>query len=143
MPSQEAFHRVLIAWFDENGRQFPWRESRDPYSVLIGEILLQRTRGENVAPVYPRFINRWPTPEALAIGNLDEILKVIAPLGLSKRAASLRSLGEALVDSGHDSWNPQDLLLLPGVGPYAAHAVPVFSLDRKLPLVDWVIARVI
>src|SRR5687767_14297882 len=91
------FRRVMLRWFREQGRAFPWRETRDPYAVLIGDVLLQRTRGEHAVQVYERFLARWPTPESLARARVGSIAAVIRPLGLSGRAATLRRLGRALV----------------------------------------------
>ena len=134
----------MLAWSRTHGRSFPWRERRDPYAILIGEVLLQRTRGENVAPVYDEFLGRWPEPANLARARESSIASVIRPLGLAKRAPMLRDLGRALVSRGSTQLtDPAELLSLPGVGPYTAHAVLVFAMDRTLPLVDWVIARVL
>jgi A/G-specific adenine glycosylase len=139
---QNQFRRAVLRWHRQHQRSFPWRESRDPYEVLIGEILLQRTRGEYVVDVYREFLKRWPDPRSLARARLSSVASVIRPLGLAKRASILKQLGKELVRSGVPN-DPSELDRLPGVGPYAAHAVPVFTLDRKLPLVDWVIARVL
>jgi A/G-specific adenine glycosylase len=105
--------------------------------------LLQRTRGEHVPAVYREFLRRWPTPAALASARLPSITAVIRPLGLAKRAPMLKRLGLTLAETGSVPTEPADLLALHGVGPYAAHAVPVFALGASLPLVDWVIARVL
>lgn len=143
MSDQVLFHDAMVAFHGSSGRSFPWRESRDPYEVLIGEVLLQRTRGENVVPVYREFLRRWPTPEKLARARLSTIENVIRPLGLTKRAPTLKALGSAIRDSGAVPSQPDDLSRLPGVGPYGAHAVPVFALGADLPVVDWVVARVL
>ncbi|GBC87321.1 Adenine DNA glycosylase [bacterium HR12] len=141
--SRKAFRRAVLAWFRRNGRRFPWRERAGRYSVLIGEILLQRTRGEAVAEVYEAFLRRWPTPERLARAAPRSVAEVIRPLGLAKRAPLLVRLGRELVRLGRIPSDPKELIVLPGVGPYAAHAVPVFADGRPLPLVDWVVARVL
>jgi A/G-specific adenine glycosylase len=111
--------------------------------VLVGEVLLQRTRGENVAAVYLEVMRRWPTPDRLARARIGIISSVIRPLGLRKRAQTLKLLGAAIVKMGGVPVRPDELDALPGVGPYAAHAVPVFALGQDLPVVDWVIARVL
>lgn len=141
--ARSLFRKHVLAFSGENARDFPWRAATDPYLVLVGEILLQRTRGEQVEPVYRQFVRRWPTITALARARERTIAAVIAPLGLPKRASTFRELARALVAAGDVPLNPSELLLLPGVGPYAAHAVPVFAAGRDLPLVDWVIARVL
>ena len=118
-------------------------ESSEPYAVLIGEILLQRTRAEHAPDTYHRFLSLWPTPEALSTAPTERIEEVIAPLGLRKRAALLRELGSQLTRLGRVPLRPEALMALPGVGPYTAHAVPILARNRNLPLVDWVIARVL
>ena len=137
------FRRVALRSARVHGRDFPWRQSRDPYKVLIGEVLLQRTRGEHVAPVFDVFVRRWPGPNELAKARQRSIGAVVRPLGLAKRAPTLKQLGIALVEAGFVPTEPAALRRLPGVGPYAANAVPIFALGQDLPLVDWVIARVL
>lgn len=129
-------------WHQERSRPFPWRDSQDPYIVLIGEVLLQRTRGDLVEPVFRDFIRRWPSFEKLGGAREHTIARVIRPLGLGKRAPIIKRLGDALVEKGRVPTTPDELLDLPGVGPYAAHAVPIFAFNEQLPVVDWVIARV-
>ena len=136
------FRREMLRHYRAHRRVFPWRETRDPYEVLVGELLLQRTRGENVAGVYDRFIRLWPDARALGRADTHDISDVIRPLGLVKRAATLRRLGEELQYSDPFPTDRDQLAALPGVGPYIAHAVPIFARGRNLPLVDWVIARV-
>ena len=143
MPDPAAFHSAMAEYHRRSGRSFPWRDSASPYEVLVGEILLQRTRGENVVPVYREFLRRWPNPAALARARVSTIARVIRPLGLAKRATVLKELGAVLAERGSVPNDPDQLQQLPGVGPYAAHAVLVFTSRRDLPLVDWVIARVL
>lgn len=138
-----AYRAGVLGWAETNMRSFPWRTTDDPYRVLIGEVLLQRTRGAQVVPVYEQFVARWPTPLKLARAREKTIAAAIRPLGLAKRAPRLKALGRALVAEGLVPVEPENLLRLPGVGPYVSHAVAVFAGRRDLPLVDWVIARVL
>jgi A/G-specific adenine glycosylase len=138
-----TYRRAALSWHRRHARSFSWRSHTNPYAVLIGEVLLQRTRGEQVEAVYRRFIERWPTPAALAKARTPSIASVIRPLGLAKRAPKLAQLGRELDSLGVVPMSPEDLLELPGVGPYTAHAVPVFAGNASLPLVDWVIARIL
>jgi A/G-specific adenine glycosylase len=143
-PSLEgSFRRDIFDWHRGRFRFFPWRATRDPYEVLIGEILLQRTRGEHVVEVYKELVERWPTPQRLARARVGTISKVIRPLGLAKRAALISRMGRDLAGLDAFPTEPDRLLRITGVGPYAAHAVPVFAMDKDLPIVDWVIARVL
>jgi A/G-specific adenine glycosylase len=143
VPLAEDFSNTIVGWQRRNARLFPWRSSRDPYEVLVGEILLQRTRAENVVDVYEQFIRRWPTAGHLARAREATITRVIEPLGLRRRSAILGRLGRELNEYGKVPLEPSALQELPGVGRYAAHAVPIFARNRQLPLVDWVIARVL
>lgn len=138
-----AFRRGVIGFHRRSGRSFPWRESADPYAVLIGEVLLQRTRAEHAPDVYDRFLSLWPDPKSLASAPVAQVEAVIAPLGLRKRAVALRRVAEEVVRLGRVPLRPEALTELSGIGPYVAHAVPIFARNRNLPLVDWVIARVL
>jgi A/G-specific adenine glycosylase len=138
-----VFRRRLYRWHQLAAREFPWRETRDPYRVMVGELLLQRTRGENVAAVYEEFIARWPDVPHFAVATEADLSIVIRPLGLAKRAKTLGALATALGSRTTFPLTPRELEDLPGVGPYVSHAVPVFAAHRNLALVDWVIARVL
>jgi A/G-specific adenine glycosylase len=133
----------MIFWSE--ARSFPWRRTRSPYRVLLGELLLQRTRGENVVPVYHAALEKWPTVYDLAKARTSSIAKILRPLGLAKRAPLITALARTVVTEFHGRIpnNIQDLQRLPGVGPYSSHAVQVFARGEDLPLVDWVIARVL
>ena len=141
--SVRRFRRGILAFHRRSGRTFPWRNTRDPYAVLIGEVLLQRTRAERVESAYLEFLRRWPGPAALAAADPHELALVLRPLGLVKRTRLVAQLGRALGRLDKISLRPERLVELPGVGPYVAHAVPVLAEHRNLPLVDWVIARVL
>ena len=102
---------------------FPWRLTRDPFEVLIAEVLLQRTKAESVASVYGEFTRRWSNPQSLSRARLSTIARVVEPLGLNKRAPILKRLGRELAAHEQMPTDPEELLLLPGVGPYTANAV--------------------
>src|SRR3954465_14704372 len=92
-----TFVRPLLRWGRANRRSFPWREIDDPFQILVAEVLLQRSRGKTVAKVFIELVERWPTPEALSRARLDSIRKVIRPLGLTRRADTLKALADAVV----------------------------------------------
>ena len=141
---ERRFRRSVLRWQKHyRPGDFPWRRTSDHYTVLIGEILLQRTSRNHVAEVFDEFLRRWPDAEHLAKARTASIRKVIAPLGLPKRASILKKLGAEIAKLDTLPLDPAQLDALPGVGPYAAHAVPVFAGGKNLPLVDWVIARVL
>jgi A/G-specific adenine glycosylase len=139
---EAQFRKEVLSWHTGNEREFPWRSSLDPYEVLVGELMLQRTRGENAVTIYKEFLRRWPNPTRLARARETTIAKVLRPLGLTGRSATFKRLGKVLASEGVPT-RPAALQKLPGVGSYVSNAVPVFALGADLPLVDWVIARVL
>jgi A/G-specific adenine glycosylase len=136
------FRRTLSRWGAKNRRTFPWRETDDPFRILIAEVLLQRSRGITVAKVYERLFERWPDAEHLARARVDSITSVIRPLGLTSRAMKLRDLARAIVELGAVPDSPDGLLALPGVGRYAAGATLAVAFNRYSAVVDGVTARV-
>lgn len=142
---ESIFTDAILRWFSINKRSFPWRETRDPYKVLIAEILLQRTKAEQVEPVYNLFVEKYPTIKQLKGAKLTAIEKTIASLGLKKRARMIKTLsteisakyGNRIPD------NEKDLLELTGVGYYVANAVCCHAYGMDLAAVDWNVARVI
>ena len=143
MSLEAAYRESILHDFVTSERDFPWRHTSDAFAVLVGEVLLQRTRGENVEPVYRELLRRWPTPQRLARAREATIEQVIRPLGLRKRSSVLHRLAVELTKLEGVPSDPTALDKLPGVGPYAAHSVPVFAYGENLPMVDWVIARVL
>lgn len=134
--------RRLIAWGAENRRSFPWRETTDPFRILVAEVLLQRSRGKTVAAVFTRLFDRWPDAEALSRARVVSIESVIRPLGLISRARTLRRLAREVHERGDVPSTLDQLLELPGVGPYAAGATLAVAFERPAPVVDGVTARV-
>src|SRR3954452_18389499 len=114
--NEGRFRRTILRHFRASGRQFPWRQTTDPYEVLVGEVLLQRTRGENAVGVYVRFLAIWPTPASLSAATEEEVAEVIRPLGLRKRAPIIVRLGQALAEGDGVPLDPKALARLPGVG---------------------------
>jgi A/G-specific adenine glycosylase len=128
----------LLAWYAANARDLPWRRTRDPYAILVSEVMLQQTQVERVVPRYLRWLERWPTPEALAAATAGEVIVEWQGLGYNRRALSLHRAARAVVESG---W-PDDLTELPGVGPYTAAAVANFAFGRDVLPVDTNVRRV-
>jgi A/G-specific adenine glycosylase len=137
-----GFRRELKRWGDENQRSFPWRETNDPFQILVAEVLLQRSRGKTVAKVYEALFRRWPTAAELARARVSTIESVIRPLGLIRRASTLKQLAREVVRLGGVPRQLDGLLALPGVGPYAAGATFVVAFGGRAAVVDGVTARV-
>jgi A/G-specific adenine glycosylase len=129
---------ALAAWFAENGRDLPWRRTRDPYAILVSEVMLQQTQVERVVPRYLAWLERWPTAEALACSSLADVIRAWQGLGYNRRAVKLHQAAQRVAADG---W-PDDLTELPGVGPYTAAAVACFAFGRPVVPVDTNVARV-
>ena len=136
------FRRRLKAWGRANYRSFPWRETDDPFQVLVAEVLLQRSRGGTVARVYRVLFERWPDAAALSRARVQSIASVIRPLGLVRRAATLKILAAEIVRLGDVPKDLPGLIALPGVGRYAASATLAVAFGQPVPTVDGVTARV-
>jgi A/G-specific adenine glycosylase len=141
-PSVERFRRDLLRWGRANRRTVPWRQTQDAYQVLVAEVLLQRSRGTTVAAVFPRFVERWPTAEDLGRARVPSIASVIRPLGLTRRATTLKELGRRIAELGDVPSTVEALRELPGVGDYAAGATLAVAFGKRTPVVDGVTARV-
>ena len=130
---------VLLAWYRANGRDLPWRRTRDPYAILVSEVMLQQTQVERVVPRYVRWLERWPTAAYLAAAPRSEVIREWQGLGYNRRAVNLHRAAERIAESG---W-PDDLTELPGVGRYTADAVARFAMEANVLPVDVNVARVL
>jgi A/G-specific adenine glycosylase len=128
----------LLAWFAERGRDLPWRETRDPYAILVSEVMLQQTQASRVVPRWLAWLERWPNAGALAAAPTGEVIREWQGLGYNRRALSLQRAARAVAEHG---W-PDDLAELPGVGPYTAAAVACFAFGRPVLPVDVNVRRV-
>ena len=128
----------LLAWFAERGRDLPWRRTRDPYAILVSEVMLQQTQVARVVPRYLDWLERWPTVDALAAASTAEVLRAWQGLGYNRRALNLQRAAREIALHG---W-PEDLTRLPGVGEYTAAAVECFALARPVLPVDVNVRRV-
>ena len=110
----------MLAWFAEAGRDLPWRATRDPYRVLVAEVLAQQTQAARAAEAWPRFLERFPDVGALAAAAPAEVLRAWQGLGYNRRALALRRTAQAVVERGGWPDTVEELAALPGVGPYTA-----------------------
>jgi A/G-specific adenine glycosylase len=136
------FHRDLLSWGAANRRDFIWRQTDDPFVILVSEILLQRSRGRTVASVAEELLRRWPDAAGLSRARVSSIEAVIRPLGLIRRAKLLKALAKAVVELGSVPDTYEELVALPAVGPYAANATLAVAFRKRAPVVDAVTARV-
>ncbi len=136
---------ALLAWFAKERRDLPWRRTKDPYRILVSEVMLQQTRVETVIPYFERFVQRFPTPQALAAAAADDVLAHWAGLGYYRRARFLKAAAEAVVNEhgGNFPRTAQALRELPGIGRYTAGAVASIAFSERTPLVDGNVARVL
>ncbi len=137
---------ALRAWYAVNGRHdLPWRVTRDPYAVLLSEVMLQQTQVERVLPYYTAWLERWPTAGRLAAASPTEVIQAWGGLGYNRRALNLLRAARAVVAEydGEVPVDPALLWLLPGVGKYTAAAVASFAAEARVPVVDTNIGRVL
>ena len=130
---------LLLAWFDRNRRPLPWRETRDPYAVLVSEVMAQQTQVDRVVPRWKRWLERWPTVQALADATPADVITEWQGLGYNRRPLNLHRTAQHVAAHG---W-PDDLTELRGVGRYTADAVACFAFGRDVLPQDVNVRRVI
>jgi A/G-specific adenine glycosylase len=129
---------ALLDWYARVKRPLPWRATRDPYALLVSEVMLQQTQSARVVPYYEAFLTRFPDVASLAAAPPGDVLAAWSGLGYNRRALALQAAARVVAERG---W-PEDLTELPGVGPYTAAAVGSFAWDRQAPAVDTNVRRV-
>lgn len=141
----KTIRRNLLAWYDANRRELPWRDCGDPYRVWLSEMMLQQTQVATVIPYFERFTARWPTVRDLAAASLDDVLHAWAGLGYYARARNLHKAARMVVDEFGGSFpdTVENLLKLPGVGRYSAGAIASIAFSKKAAVVDGNVARVL
>ena len=134
-----AVEDLLLVWFHESGRDLPWRQTRDPYAILVSEVMLQQTQVERVIPRYLAWLERWATVEDLAAASRGHVIREWQGLGYNRRAVNLHRAARQIAGSG---W-PGDLTTLPGVGRYTAAAIRNFAYGEPALPVDVNVSRVL
>ena len=129
---------LLQAWFEAHARDLPWRQTRDPYAILVAEVMLQQTQVERVVPRYLRWLDLWPTAASLAAASPAEAIREWQGLGYNRRAINLHRAARTVAAGG---W-PDDLTRLPGVGPYTAAAIRNQAFGEPVLPVDTNVARI-
>ncbi len=135
---------LILDWYPRNRRDLPWRQTRDPYSIWVSEIMLQQTRVDTAVPYYLRFVKRFPTVEALARADLQEVLKAWENLGYYSRARHFHEAAKIVLEEfqGNIPKSLDSLTSLPGIGLYTASAILCFAFGARLPTVDANVRRV-
>ena len=144
-PDRQWFRRQLLAWYGRNGRTLPWRETRDPYRILVSEVMLQQTQVDRVLPKYEEWLSLYPTLEALAGAPDQDVMKTWYPLGYNVRPRRLQAIAREAVER-YDGQLPGDeetLRSFKGIGAYTAGAVMSFAFGRRAAILDTNVARVL
>lgn len=125
-----------MAWYGENGRDLPWRRTRDPYAILVSEVMLQQTQVARVLPRYTDWLKRWPTVESLAAAAPADVIAAWIGLGYNRRAVNLHRCARAVVAAGGFPRDQRELRGLPGIGPYTAAAIACFAFGAQVAAPD-------
>ncbi|HJZ48348.1 MAG TPA: A/G-specific adenine glycosylase [Roseiflexaceae bacterium] len=140
-----AIRTALLEWYAAYGRNLPWRHTRDPYQIMVSEIMLQQTQVDRVMPKYRRFLELFPTLEALAAAPTADVIRAWTGLGYNRRAVNMQRAARAVLHE-HSGQFPRDLaalLKLPGIGPYTAGALACFAFEQDVAFLDTNIRRVV
>lgn len=138
-------HRRVLGWYESNRRELQWRTTRDPYAILVSEVMLQQTQVGRVKAKLPLFLRQFPSIGSLARASVADVVRAWSGMGYNNRALRLRELARIVVE-GHRGRLPRDaapLMELPGVGRYTAHALLCFAFGKNVPVVDVNIRRVL
>ncbi len=144
-PARRAFRRRLLGWYDRNGRVLPWRETSDPYHILVSEIMLQQTQVDRVLPKYREWLAKFPSFEALASASEQEVTRTWYPLGYNIRPRRLQAIAREAVENygGQLPADESTLLSFKGIGAYTAGAIRSFAFRERAAILDTNVARVL
>jgi len=139
------FQLNILAWYKLNKRDFPWRETTDPYYILVSEVMLQQTQAMRVIPYYEKFIIKFPAIKDLALAKNTEVLKIWSGLGFNNRAIRLKEIAITIQNEfkGFFPKQSEQLLALKGIGIYTAAAILAFAFNKKVAVIDTNIRRVL
>ena len=133
---------LLFAWYDQHGRSFPWRQTTDPWAILVSEVMSQQTQIDRVVGRYLVFLDQFPDPETLAAASTGDVLAAWSGLGYNRRALHLQATSRVVASSGWPT-TARELQGLPGIGPYTAAAVACFAFGEQIPAIDTNLKRVL
>jgi A/G-specific adenine glycosylase len=150
----QAFQQEILSWYEKHQRDLPWRKTREPYRILVSEIMLQQTQVSRVIPKFEAWLQAFPDVPSLAKASTADFLRLWSGLGYNRRALYLQKAAQSLIESrskNHESWGKniiwpktvEELKKLPGIGEYTARAVACFAFDQQIAVVDTNIRKVI
>jgi A/G-specific adenine glycosylase len=144
-PVRRIFRRKLLDWYERNGRSLPWRETADPYHILVSEIMLQQTQVDRVLPKYHEWLEKYPSFESLALAPESEVTATWYPLGYNIRPRRLQAIAREAVASygGKLPADESTLLSFKGIGAYTAGAIRSFAFRERAAILDTNVARVL
>lgn len=140
---RRSFQRRVLSWYAANGRDLPWRKTRDPYAILVSEILSHQTQIARVVPVYEQLLRLYPTVDAMAKAPLRSVKAITDPLGYKIRGRWLHGCALKVAENGAFPRSVDELRRLPGVGRYTAGALASFAHRQDVPAVDTNVGRVL
>jgi len=142
---RQTFRRRLLGWYDRHGRRLPWRETTDPYHILVSEVMLQQTQVDRVLPKYAEWLGKYPSFETLASTPVDEAVETWYPLGYNIRPRRLHAIACDAVEKygGELPSDRASLEAFKGIGPYTAGAVLSFAFQQRAAILDTNVARVL
>lgn len=139
-----TFRTHLLAWWQANRRDLPWRKTRDPYAILVAEVMLQQTQVDRVIPHFHRWLERFPTVQTLAEAPTAEVIQLWAGLGYNRRAVNLQRAALAVIERGGDfPGDVESLQALPGIGTYTAGAIACFAFEQDVAFIETNMRRVL
>lgn len=141
----ESIQETLLTWFSAQARDLPWRRTRDPYQILVSEVMLQQTQVDRVLPYFSRFLAAFPDVQALASADTAEVIRLWSGLGYNRRAVNLQRAARAVVEQSGGEF-PRDVATLrelPGIGAYTAGAIAAFAFEQDVAFLDTNMRRVI
>jgi A/G-specific adenine glycosylase len=141
--TESAMKAALLRWYSQNAADLPWRRTRDPYAILVSEVMLQQTQVARVVPRYIAWLECWPTVDALASARPADVITAWSGLGYNRRAVLLHRCAQRVAALGGFPREPKELMRLPGVGPYTAAAIACFAFDAQIAAPDTNARRVL
>lgn len=139
------FQNTILIWYANNQRDLPWRKTRDPYAILVSEIMLQQTQVNRVIPKFEKWLKQFPTVKKLAQASIADVLQLWSGLGYNRRALNLKKTAQIITEryNGAFPQTEKELVALPGIGRYTARAVLCFAFDKQVAVVDINVKKVI